>query len=101
MSHLAILGGSPVRTAPFARWPEYGDPERAALMEVLESGSWGGYSPKVAQFERAFSAMHGADFAVTASNGTVTLEALSARPASATGTRSSSLPSPSSPLRPP
>lgn len=74
MSHLAILGGSPVRTAPFAHWPEYGDPERAALMEVLESGSWGGYSPKVAQFERAFAAMHAADFAVTASNGTVTLE---------------------------
>jgi len=75
MSQLAILGGEPVRRRPFARWPQFDDGERAALLDVLESGVWGGYSPKVAEFERAFADSHGARYGVTAANGTVTLEA--------------------------
>lgn len=75
MSKLAIFGGAPLRTKPFARWPEFGDPEKAALLEVLESGSWGGYNPKVKQFEEAFAKFHETRYAASASNGTVTLEA--------------------------
>ena len=74
MSKLAIFGGEPVRNAPFARWPVFDDRERAALNEVLESGLWGGYSPKVHDFEQAFAEFHQTTCGVTAANGTVTLE---------------------------
>jgi dTDP-4-amino-4,6-dideoxygalactose transaminase len=75
MPKLAIAGGRPVRDKPFASWPVFDDREKAGLLEVLESRSWGGYSPKVAQFESAFAAFHQTRYAVAASNGTVTLEA--------------------------
>lgn len=75
MSQLALAGGLPVRTAPFAKWPIFGDDERRALLDVLESGEWGGYHPSVKQFEAAFAAFHQAPFAAVAANGTVTLEA--------------------------
>lgn len=75
MSSLALLGGTPVRRKPLATWPVFDTSERAAILEVLESGNWGGYSPKVAEFERAFADYHQARFAISASNGTVTLEA--------------------------
>jgi dTDP-4-amino-4,6-dideoxygalactose transaminase len=75
MSKLALFGGAPTRQKPFARWPVFDDTERRAVLEVLESGVWGGYSPKVSQFEQAFAAGHGARFGVSAANGTVTLEA--------------------------
>jgi dTDP-4-amino-4,6-dideoxygalactose transaminase len=75
MARLAILGGEPVRRRPFARWPQFDERERAALIEVLESGVWGGYSPLVSEFERRFADYHGAPYGVTAANGTVTLEA--------------------------
>lgn len=79
MEKLAINGGEPVRIRPFANFPEFGEPERIALNEVLESGVWGGYNPKVAEFEKAFADFHQARFGLTAANGTVTLEtALSA-----------------------
>src|SRR5262249_56835282 len=75
MARLAIFGGEPIRRKPFAGWPQFDEREKAALIEVLESGVWGGYNPKVAEFERAFADFHGAKFGVTAANGTVTLEA--------------------------
>ena len=75
MSKLALFGGAPTRQKPFASWPAFDDTERQAVLEVLESGAWGGYSPKVPQFEQAFAARHGARFGVSAANGTVTLEA--------------------------
>lgn len=74
MPKLALLGGTPVRTRPFARWPVFDDREKEALVEVLESGSWGGYNPVVRRFEAAFAAFHNVPFAASASNGTVTLE---------------------------
>lgn len=74
MPRLAILGGSPLRTKPFAQWPMFGEAERLALAEVLESGIWGGYSAKVSEFEYAFAKFHEAEYAVSAANGTVTLE---------------------------
>ena len=75
MTRLAIFGGEPVRKEPFALWPQFDEREKAALIEVLESGVWGGYSPKVAEFEQAFADFHEAKYGVTAANGTVTLEA--------------------------
>lgn len=79
MEKLAILGGEPVRRKPFAQFPVFDERELAALREVLESGIWGGYHPKVFEFEKKFSEFHEARFGITAANGTVTLEtALSA-----------------------
>lgn len=75
MSKLALFGGAPVRRKPFAQWPVFDDAERGAVLDVLESGVWGGYSPKVSDFEQAFADHHGARFGISASNGTVTLEA--------------------------
>ncbi len=74
MSSLAILGGVPVRQIPFAPWPVFDERERRALLDVLESGVWGGYSPKMSEFERAFAEFHQAAFGITAANGSVTLE---------------------------
>lgn len=74
MSILAIAGGVPGRRDAFARWPIFDERERVALVEVLESRSWGGYNSKIKEFEEAFAAFHQARYAVSASNGTVTLE---------------------------
>jgi len=73
---LAVHGGAPVRTRPWPRWPEHGEPERAALARVLESGSWGGFpSPnREAQALAAeFSRFIGAGHTVLCANGTFSL----------------------------
>ena len=74
MEKLAIEGGAPVRTKPFASFPVFDERELEGLKEVLESGVWGGYNPKVAEFEKSFADFHEAAFGITAANGTVTLE---------------------------
>src|SRR5579875_666346 len=71
---LAIQGGIPVRTRPFPRWPDYGEGEKNSLLEVLRSGSWGGYNKKLEEFEAAFAALHGVRYAISCGNGTVALE---------------------------
>lgn len=81
MVKLAIDGGTPVRTAPFAAWPIYGEEELAQLKEVLESGKWGGaggpakpgYESKLALMERRFAELQGAQHAVSVVNGTVAI----------------------------
>ena len=73
---LAIHGGQPLRGSVWPRWPEWGEPERAALARVLESGSWGGFphpNREAAAFARAFAAYTGADHAVACANGTFSL----------------------------
>lgn len=74
MAQLAIFGGEPIRSKPFARWPQFDEREKSALMEVLESGVWGGYNSQVAEFEQVFATFHETKYGVTAANGTVTLE---------------------------
>jgi dTDP-4-amino-4,6-dideoxygalactose transaminase len=74
MSELAINGGDPVRQKPFIQFPIFDDRELSALKEVLESGVWGGYHPKVKEFEEAFADYQETSFGITAANGTVTLE---------------------------
>jgi dTDP-4-amino-4,6-dideoxygalactose transaminase len=77
MSELAIQGGSPVRTAPFPAWPEFGEAEKQALDLVLQSRNWGGYpSPNTYArlFNERFAAFQGTRHGIGAANGTVTLE---------------------------
>lgn len=71
---LALLGGKPVRSTPFTVWPAFGREEEEALLEVLRSGSWGGYNEKVEEFEAAFAALHHVKHAISCANGTVALE---------------------------
>ena len=75
MSNPAIAGGKPVRSHPFPTWPVFDQRELDAVRRVVESGSWGGYSPEVAELERRFAALHGVPHAVACANGTVAIHA--------------------------
>jgi dTDP-4-amino-4,6-dideoxygalactose transaminase len=75
-SELALLGGSPVRTKPFAPWPQYLPSDLARVRDVIESRHWGGYpmpSRYAAQFAEKFAAMHGAKYGLCVANGTIAL----------------------------
>jgi len=76
-STLAILGGEPIRTRPFPKWPVFDSREREQLETVLTSGTWGGHpspSPKAAELSAAFAAYHGARFAIPTTSCTSALE---------------------------
>src|SRR4051812_20469928 len=69
---LALLGGTPIRTAPFPTWPIYGREEEQALLRTLHSGDWGKLSGKeVRTFEQRFAEYHGAKHGIGVVNGTV------------------------------
>ncbi|MBO9325742.1 MAG: hypothetical protein J7463_10180 [Roseiflexus sp.] len=55
MATLAINGGSPVRTRPRPRWPQWDAREEQRVLDVLRSDDWGGFAPVVEEFERAFA----------------------------------------------
>lgn len=72
---LALHGGQPIRTRPFAMWPQFAADEIAAAVRVLESGKvnyWTGHEGR--EFEREFAAFVGCRHAVAVANGTVALE---------------------------
>jgi dTDP-4-amino-4,6-dideoxygalactose transaminase len=72
---LAIDGGHPVRTLDFPSWPVWDDREEKLLLEVLHSGQWGILNGgKVAEFERQFSALVGAQRTLCVTSGTSALE---------------------------
>lgn len=71
---LALLGGSPVRSRPFTKWPIHGDAEEQALSRVLRSGNWGRLQgAEVARFEQRFAQAHGCKHGIAVVNGTVSL----------------------------
>lgn len=77
MSRLALKGGSPTRdveTNPWPRWPVWGQREEKALLDVLHSGVWSYNGPKERQFNQAFAEFIGTRYALSAANGTVTLQ---------------------------
>ncbi|HZD47884.1 MAG TPA: aminotransferase class I/II-fold pyridoxal phosphate-dependent enzyme, partial [Silvibacterium sp.] len=72
---LAIDGGSPVRTRPFAPWPSFTSEEIDTVGHILESGNvnyWTGQEGR--EFEAEFAAFTGSRYAVALANGTVALE---------------------------
>jgi len=74
-TQLAIDGGHPLRTRPFAPWPFFSPEEVAAAMRVLESGRvnyWTGDEGR--NFEIEFAAFTGCKHAIALANGTVALE---------------------------
>ncbi|MFF0338427.1 DegT/DnrJ/EryC1/StrS family aminotransferase [Kribbella sp. NPDC004875] len=55
-------------------WPEYGDDEAKALLDVLNSGQWGSTSGDVvATFQREFAEYQQAEHAVCLANGTLAI----------------------------
>jgi len=79
MAKLAMNGGSPI--APEgkfeANWPIYGEAEKTALIEVLESGKWcsmGLTEGRIARFEKAFAEYIGTRYAMAVPTGTDALE---------------------------
>jgi len=77
MTQLAIKGGNPVRDVninPWSQWPVWDQNEEKALLEVLNSGVWSYNGAKEMEFRRAFAEYIGTKFAISAANGTVTLQ---------------------------
>ncbi len=77
---LAIDGGTPIRNGGWkARWPVFDDLERKLVMEVLESGNWGGIFEvgstygKLPQLEKQFAELQNANHAIALVNGTVAI----------------------------
>jgi dTDP-4-amino-4,6-dideoxygalactose transaminase len=68
----AILGGTPVRTAPFPCWPVSDALEEDALTDVLRSGRWNRAS-RVDAFEREYAALTGTAHCLATANGTSAL----------------------------
>lgn len=72
---LRVLGGQPVRTTPFAPWPQFESDEIEAASRVLRSGKinyWTGEEGR--RFEEEFAAQAGCKYGVAVANGTVALE---------------------------
>ncbi|MHB8842783.1 MAG: DegT/DnrJ/EryC1/StrS family aminotransferase [Candidatus Aquicultor sp.] len=75
LDKLAIDGGTPIRTKPFAPWPYFEADEINAVVAVLKSGKvnyWTGDEGRL--FEKEFAAFAGCNHVVALTNGTVALE---------------------------
>lgn len=75
MIMLAIDGGRPVRTRPFAPWPVFDRDEIEATVQVLTSGRvnyWTG--GECITFEQEFATAIGRRYAISLANGTLALE---------------------------
>jgi perosamine synthetase len=69
-----VLGGKPVRTAPFPSWPVVDAREEKALLEVLHNGKWfRGEGKVVDQFEAAYARLTGSKYCLATANGTSAL----------------------------
>jgi L-glutamine:2-deoxy-scyllo-inosose/3-amino-2,3-dideoxy-scyllo-inosose aminotransferase len=77
MNKLAIYGGNPVRDPkinPWPIWPVSDQNEERSIVETLRSGIWSYYGPKETEFNRMFAEFIGVKYALSAANGTVTLQ---------------------------
>jgi dTDP-4-amino-4,6-dideoxygalactose transaminase len=72
---LAVEGGRPVRTEPFAAWPSFTEDEIERVASVLRSGKvnyWTGEQGRL--FEQEYAQSIGTKHAIAVANGTVALE---------------------------
>ena len=77
MALLAIKGGSPLKdfkNFPWPTWPVWDENEEKALISVLNSGIWSYNGPKEMEFNKLFAEFTGTKYAISAVNGTVTLQ---------------------------
>jgi dTDP-4-amino-4,6-dideoxygalactose transaminase len=76
MNNLAINGGTPIRTKAFPSWPIFDDLERKLILEVVDSGQWGGVErTKLEEFEQKFAEFQNAKYAISVNNGTIAITA--------------------------
>ena len=68
----ALLGGKPLRAAPFPSWPVAEAREEDALTGLIRRGKWG-RGEQVAAFESAYAALTGAKGCLATANGTSAL----------------------------
>lgn len=70
-----MRGGTPLRTAPFPRYPFFDKREAEALVEVVRSGNWWGRNEgsHVEQFEQAFGAFQDCAHCICTTSCTVAL----------------------------
>lgn len=76
-SYLAALGGTPIRTDPFAPWPQYSQADLDRVRQVIESRNWGGFpfpNTWASEFAARFATAHGAKHGVAVVNGTIALQ---------------------------
>ena len=73
-TQLALLGGSATLKREPPAWPFFDESDRRALLDVLESRSWGGYHESVGELEQRFAEYHGTKYGIATANGTVSLE---------------------------
>lgn len=70
----ALLGGAPVRTAPFPDWPVVTASDEQAWLKVLRSRKWfRGYGDGVDKFEKQFASYMGSPHCLAVANGTSAL----------------------------
>ena len=70
----AVIGGNPVRTAPFPSWPVIAENEERAWMKVLRGGKWNRLDGDCArQFEETWAATLSAKHCLATANGTSAL----------------------------
>lgn len=82
---LAIQGGPKTRNQPFPAYPIVGDPEREAVLEVLNEGRFSTFiaapgehflgGRRIRSFEQEFAQYHGVRFAVAFNSATAALHA--------------------------
>ena len=73
---IAMEGGTPAKSTPYAKQPRYGDEELKELKEALAQGTlFYAHGKKVAQLEKDFAAKLGAKHAVACSSGTASIHA--------------------------
>src|SRR3989454_1116952 len=70
----ALLGGSPVHTGSWPRWPEWRQAWEPRILQVLRSGQWyRGSGEQVPRFETAYAEMLGAKRCLATASGTTAL----------------------------
>lgn len=72
--HLALKGGTPLRSIPYHSWPVFDSSDEHLLLDVLRSGNWSFTGPKELEFSRRFADYCGAKEGLCVCNGTVSLE---------------------------
>ncbi len=77
MTKLAVLGGDPIRTEGYPKWPIFDEQEIMAVTRTIQTGRWGGApfpGPQTAEFAEKFSELQGGGYAVPMMNGSITME---------------------------
>ena len=74
-SELAVIGGKPVRTEDWMKWPVWNPDAEEPMLSVLRSGNWyRGNGTKASEFERKYAELIGTKRAVATASGTTALE---------------------------